>query len=78
MALPLKYYPLGNFLVMRSQSPKSIYFECVVLCFQVSYGDEKFPPSEEGPIVATPTTELLGRAKEIAQVCVCKGGAGSR
>ena len=50
----------------------------VVLCFQVSYGDEKFPPSEEGPIVATPTTELLGRAKEIAQVCVCKGGAGSR
>ena len=37
---------------------------------QVSYGDEKFPPDECGPIVATPTTELLRKAKEIAQVCV--------
>jgi len=37
---------------------------------QVSYGDEKFPPDECGPIVATPTTDLLRKAKEIAQVCV--------
>ena len=34
----------------------------------MSYGDEKFPPDEYGPVVATPTTELLKTAKEIAQV----------
>ena len=42
---------------------------CVCVCVQVSYGDEKFPPQEQGPIVATPTAELLKRAGEIAQVC---------
>ena len=34
----------------------------------MSYGDEKFPPDEYGPVIATPTTELLKTAKEIAQV----------
>ena len=34
----------------------------------MSYGDEKFPPDEYGPVVATPTTELLKTAKGIAQV----------
>ena len=36
--------------------------------YLVSYGDEKFPPSDEGPIVATPTGDVLERAKGIAQV----------
>ena len=36
---------------------------------KVSYGDERFPPREQGPIVATPTTQLLRRAGDVAQVC---------
>lgn len=38
------------------------------ISYLVSYGDEKFPPSDEGHIVATPTEEVLVRAKGIAQV----------
>lgn len=34
----------------------------------MSYGDEKFPPQEQGPIVATPTGDLLKRAGDVAQV----------
>ena len=46
------------------------------ISYLVSYGDEKFPPSDEGQIVATPTGEVLVRAKGIAQVlayssCTC-------
>lgn len=37
---------------------------------QVSYGDEKFPPQEQGPIVATPTADLLRRAADVAQVVI--------
>lgn len=37
------------------------------ISYLVSYGDEKFPPDEHGPIVATPTTEVLKTAKCIAQ-----------
>ena len=39
------------------------------ISYLVSYGDEKFPPTDEGQIVATPTGEVLVRAKGIAQVC---------
>lgn len=39
------------------------------ISYLVSYGDEKFPPTDEGQIVATPTGEALVRAKGIAQVC---------
>ncbi|CAI8052278.1 Vacuolar protein sorting-associated protein 51 homolog [Geodia barretti] len=37
------------------------------ICYLVSYGDERFPPREQGPIVATPTTQLLRRAGDVAQ-----------
>ena len=38
------------------------------ISYLISYGDECFPPFEEGPIVATPMGEMLARAKDIAQV----------
>jgi hypothetical protein len=37
------------------------------ISYLVSYGDEKFPPREQGPIVATPTADLLKRAGDVAQ-----------
>ena len=39
------------------------------ISYLVTYGDEKFPPTDEGQIVATPTGEVLDRAKRIAQGC---------
>lgn len=39
------------------------------ISYLVSYGDECFPPFEEGQVVATPMGEVLPRAKDIAQVC---------
>ena len=39
---------------------------------QVSYGDEKFPPNDQGVNEATPTGELLAKAKHIAQVSHCR------
>lgn len=38
------------------------------ISYLVSYGDECFPPMEEGPVVATPMGEMMARAKDIAQV----------
>ena len=38
------------------------------ISYLVSFGDESFPPSEEGPVVATPMGDMLARAKDIAQV----------
>ena len=44
------------------------------ISYLVSYGDESFPPMEEGPVVATPMGDLIARAKDIAQVgIVCSG-----
>ncbi|XP_064382832.1 vacuolar protein sorting-associated protein 51 homolog isoform X2 [Halichondria panicea] len=37
------------------------------ISYLVSYGDEKFPPHPDGPLLATPTNELLRHAKEISQ-----------
>ena len=39
------------------------------ISYLITYGDECFPPSEEGPVVATPTGDMLARAKDMAQVC---------
>ena len=47
--------------------------QCTCTCTsvpQVSYGDEKFPPREQGPVVATPTADLLKRAGFVAQVYI--------
>lgn len=38
------------------------------ISYLVSYGDECFPPYEEGPVVATPIGEVIASAKDIAQV----------
>lgn len=38
------------------------------ISYLVSYGDECFPPYEEGPVVATPMGEVIASAKGIAQV----------
>lgn len=38
------------------------------ISYLVSYGDECFPPYEQGPVVATPIGEVLASAKDIAQV----------
>ena len=37
------------------------------ITYLVTYGDERFPPVEDGPMVATPTADMLACAKDIAQ-----------
>ena len=37
---------------------------------QVSYGDEKFPPNDGGPVPATAIDGLVKEARDIAEVCV--------
>ena len=41
-----------------------------MLLLQVSYGDEKFPPNDGGPVPATPIDGLVREARDIAEVCV--------
>ena len=69
------YMPCAN-VGMTTSDIVQILFFCISMCAlppfhsipQVSYGDEKFPPREQGPIVATPTYDLLRRAGDVAQV----------